>query len=333
MLRFGVVAAVSALTLMACDVVVFPGTNDVPGPGGGGSFPPAPNPDPVSLPDPEETPPVIVSPDPEPVDQTETVTVPDETTTEGDGETVDPVVEGTESEGTETVDPDAENTVTEGTDTESTETEGTETPELTPVSSIDSLLEVNAEICAASENPTMTVAEVAGADEPQSTFGTAVVAGEIADRSNFPGIVKLEPRRRIPGTTRTTSGHCAATRIAEQWFITAAHCLDAEYDEVNIIAGVNQINDPRAIRLNAQTTNCHSSYGGSAEEYANDIALIKMDPLTSNLLVNVPIADFGLTDNLLGATNYPTVDMAGWGLTSFSESISNTLLELSLIHI
>ena len=326
MLRFGVLAAASVLALTACgDVVKLPGANDIPRGENETDAPPPPEgssdptaetePDPVSQPDPETTDPdpAIVSPDPEPGSDTEP---PAPTDTTGE-ETPTP------SDEADLVDPDDPTEVSTDPDADPVEPEPA-------VLTIGSLLEVNAQICAASDSPTMTVAEVADAGEPQSTFSTAVVNGSEADRSNFPGIVKLEPRRRIPGTTRTSSGHCAATRISDQWFVTAAHCLDSEYDSVNLVAGVNRLNDPTAKRVTAQTTICHSSYGGSAEEYANDIALIKLAPDAAEVLDNVPVARFGATQKLLGATNYPTVDMAGWGLTGFSGNLSNELLTAQL---
>ena len=315
MLRFGVLAAVSALALTACGEIQFPGTGTPPVKDGTSETPePAPEtPTPISEQDPAtETPDPVVVSDPETQD-------PDPET-----ETPAPVTGETGEEGTTTeVDP-------------SNPTEVSTDPDAAPVTqepavlSIASLLEVNAQICAASESPTMTVAEVADAGEPQSTFSTAVVNGAEADRANFPGIVKLETRRRIPGTTRTSSGHCAATRISDQWFVTAAHCLDSEYDSVGLVAGVNRLNDPTATRVDAVTTICHSSYGGSAEEYANDVALIKLGPNEAAALDAVPVARFGETEKLLGATNYPTVDMAGWGLTGFSGSLSNELLTAQL---
>lgn len=319
-LRFGVMAAASALALTACgDVVQFPGAGDVPTKSDKNDETVVPtDSDPKTI----DTPEVVTPPPPSTPEPSTTVIEP------GDGETGDAGDTDVDSGDTESGNAETGETDSGDTTTPVDVAEG-EDP-ITPVASIDSLLEVNAQICAASDSPTMTVAQVADADEPPSTFGVAVVNGEAADRVNYPGIVKLEPRRRNEETRRTSSGHCAATRISEQWFITAAHCLDSVYDEVTIVAGVNNLKNPAAKRLTAQTTICHSSYGGSAEEYANDIALIKMAPDAVEFLEDVPIAKYGLTQKLLGATNYPTVEMAGWGLTSFDEAISNELLEATL---
>lgn len=313
MLRFGVLAAASVLALTACGEVQFPGASDIPRGEEKPETPPPPPEDPPTTPAETETDPVsepappTVEPDP--------VTEP---------ETPDP------NEGDETTPPPGDETEPANPPDVSADPDADPTEPEPATLSVGSLLEVNAQICAASDSPTMTVAEVADAGDPQSTFSTAVVNGADADRANFPGIVKLEPRRRIPGTTRTSSGHCAATRISDQWFVTAAHCLDSEYDTVTLVAGVNRLNDPNARRVSAQTTICHSSYGGSAEEYANDIALIKLAPDAAAVLETVPAARYGATEKLLGATNYPTVDMAGWGLTGFSGNLSNELLTAQL---
>ena len=337
MLRFGVLAAASVLALTACgDVVEFPGTNDIPGQENeADTQPPAPE-DPAVLPTDTEADPVA-EPDPDSTAPDPAVVEPgtDDPTDTSDGETpideTDPENPADASNG-DTPAPTDETDPADPADPTDVSTDPDADPlEPEPAAlTIGSLLEVNAQICAASDTPTMTVAEVADAGDPQSTFSTAVVNGTEADRANFPGIVKLEPRRRIPGTTRTSSGHCAATRISDQWFVTAAHCLDSEYDTVNLVAGVNRLNDPNAKRVAAQTTICHSSYGGSAEEYANDIALIKLAPDAAAVLDDVPTARFGATEKLLGATNYPTVDMAGWGLTGFSDNLSNELLTAQL---
>ena len=327
MLRFGVLAAASVLALTACgDVVEFPGTSDIPGHQDGTDTPEPSVPDPATPPagtDPEIPTDPVSEPEPGAADpDTVPVTEPDPTdpaTNTENGETpttgddVDPADPANPVDPADPADPSTDSTEPQPAALE-----------------IESLLEVNAEICAASEEPTLTVAEVADAGEPEPNFGTAVVNGTEVDRSLFPGIVKLEPRRRIPNTTRTSSGHCAATRIADQWFVTAAHCLDSEYDTVTLVTGVTRLNDPAAVRVAAQTTICHSSYGGSAEEYANDIALVKIVPEVAETLTDVPIARYGATEKLLGATNYPTVDMAGWGLTGFSGNLSNELLTAQL---
>lgn len=329
MLRFGVLLAASSLALTGCgDLVKFPGSGDEPGVLEPSAPPPPPPTEPVNQPETntsETTTPVETTPVVEPVPEPEPeVTEPE----------VTEVVEPVEPEAPEVVDTPTEEVVVELPEesevVEIVDPAPTITP--TPVPNVASLLEINAQICAASDNPTMTVAEVAGAGAPQTsqTFGTAVVNGTEVDRSLFPGIVKLEPRRRIPGTTRTTSGHCSATRISEQWFVTAAHCLDSAYDSVTIVAGVNRLSDPTARRLTAQTTICHSSYGGAEEEFANDVALVKMSPDSIAQMTDIPIANYGATLKTLSSTNYPTVDMAGWGLTSFAEHLSNELLTARL---
>ncbi len=139
----------------------------------------------------------------------------------------------------------------------------------------------------------------------------------------------MEPKTDL-ANGGVASGHCGATRIAEHWFITAAHCLDEDYDRVELIAGTDTLSSPMARRVNAQTTICHASYGGSRSQYANDIALVRVGDDMLADLSDVPVARYGASLKPLGPANYQTVDMAGWGLTGFDENLSNSLLTARL---
>ena len=226
-----------------------------------------------------------------------------------------------------TTDTDVTPTETDAEDVTEADTEADTTdPVLIPAS----LGEINAKICAASEFETMTIAQLTGASLPaEPVFGTATVDGAIAHRVDFPGIVKMEPKTDMTNGG-IASGHCGATRIAEHWFITAAHCLDERYDRVELIVGVDTLSSPLAKTVIADTTVCHNSYGGSRSQYANDIALVHVGDAALADLADVPIARFGNSLKPLGAANYTTVDMAGWGLTGFDENLSNDLLTAKL---
>ena len=140
----------------------------------------------------------------------------------------------------------------------------------------------------------------------------------------------MEPKRRL-SNGGISSGHCGATRIANNWFITASHCLDETYDEIDLISTQASLLDPRATRIQATSTICHSAYGGATGQYANDIALVAISDEDAANFADVPIARFGATDQALGAINYPRARMAGWGITSFDGGeLSNDLLTTTL---
>lgn len=133
----------------------------------------------------------------------------------------------------------------------------------------------------------------------------------------------------LPGGA-IASGHCGATRIGETWFITAAHCLDDDYDEVVLITGVDNLQNPMAVRVNAVASVCHGAYGGAGGAYVNDIALVRVPEAEAARLSGVPIARFGASQRALVPFNYGQADMAGWGITSFAGSLSNQLLTTRL---
>lgn len=178
--------------------------------------------------------------------------------------------------------------------------------------------------------PTLTVAAVAGAttlEEPG--FGTEAVNALAATLTSFPGIVKLEPRRSDTAGT-ITSGHCSAVRIRDTWFLTAAHCVDQPYDEIRMIGDTENLRSPAAHVTTASTAICHGGYLGTDNAYSNDIALLRLTPAQAAPLTGVPVARIAATSFPLAPANYPSGDMAGWGLTRFGGQLSNNLLSTRL---
>lgn len=194
------------------------------------------------------------------------------------------------------------------------------------------LAELNAVKCGlvTETEDTPTIGMVAGAttvEEPR--IGAAAVNALASQLASFPGIVKMEPRD-ITESGAVSSGHCGATRIANNWFVTAAHCVDKQYREIQLIAGSENIRSPVARTLLASDSICHGGYGGMGNGYANDIALIRLSDDALETLGDVPIANYSATQKALTPVNYETVDMAGWGITSFGGQLSNELLGATL---
>lgn len=210
-----------------------------------------------------------------------------------------------------------------------------------PFAEIISLAEFNAVTCGlpADSEPTPTIAEVASASLPavpegpqpeSAVFGTAAVGGIAARLTAFPGIVKMEPRN-IRESGSVASGHCGATRINERWFVTAAHCVDEGYDEIRFIAGVENIrDDENAFVAKADMSICHAAYDGRRANYTNDIALLRLSEEDAARLGDVPVANIADTEMPFTPFNYPLAEMAGWGLTGFTESLSPVLLSAPL---
>lgn len=191
---------------------------------------------------------------------------------------------------------------------------------------------LNAQHCVlpAGSAPTPTVASIAGATQLEEPIaGTEAVGGLAASLSAFPGIVKLEPRRREPSGLYTT-GHCSAVRIRENWLLTAAHCVDQPYDELRVIGDAANLRSPAARVTAASTAICHGGYQGTDNGYGNDLALLHLDTEQSAALASVPVVSLAAPALPLAPANYPSGDMAGWGLTRFGGQLSNDLLSTKL---
>lgn len=191
---------------------------------------------------------------------------------------------------------------------------------------------VNANRCALPQGaaPTPTVAMAAGATElEEPVAGTEAVNALAATLGAFPGIVKIEPRRAEP-TGAVATGHCGAVRVARNWFVTAAHCIDEPFDEIRVIGEAANLRSPEAKRVSAEYAVCHAGYQGTDNGYANDIALVRLSEEQVAGLGNVPVARFGATSRPLAPANYPAAEMAGWGLTRFDGQLSNDLLTTRL---
>ncbi|MBB33862.1 MAG: peptidase S1 [Hirschia sp.] len=200
---------------------------------------------------------------------------------------------------------------------------------------LQNLALINAAPCAAVQSEdSATIAQVANASAPAPTgnlVSAQVVGGGVsavaltALRADFPGIAKLEPRRDL-GDGVIASGHCGATRISNNWFVTAAHCLDEPYDETVLKVGFEILDKPITRDIETEWSVCHMAYGGAKDGYSNDIALIKVSDAAASGMSDVPIASLIAPTASVTPLNTPTAKMAGWGMTAPGGALSNTLL-------
>jgi len=221
-------------------------------------------------------------------------------------------------------------------------------PETPAAALVTDLAQIGATTCGLEltegEEPTLTMAQLStqrteeAAPQPEGLFQASVAgaisaANIVATLDTFPGIVKMEPVLIEPDNV-IRSGHCGATRIADNWFLTAAHCVDEPYDEIRFIAGtVNLRQTEAATTFTADQALCHAGYAGQDTSMVNDIALIRVPDDVVPALVSIPIASYGQSEELLSPINYETARMAGWGSTRYGSLPSDQLLtaDLSLV--
>lgn len=211
------------------------------------------------------------------------------------------------------------------------------TPEPTSVSVI-SLDQLNARLCkASSAEATPTLAQTnANTTEPldapvDAIDGVATVAvvgpsAALAARlADYPGIAKLEPKRVLDDDS-IASGHCGATRIAQNWFVTAAHCVDEDYDQTTLRVGHEVLSGPIVRDVTVDWAMCHAAYDGQSGDYANDIALLHVDNDTALSLNDIAIAARIDRDTPLTPSTELTAQIAGWGMTAPNSGLSDRLL-------
>ncbi|MEO0465588.1 MAG: trypsin-like serine protease [Pseudomonadota bacterium] len=220
-------------------------------------------------------------------------------------------------------------------------------PETQPAAIVTDLASINTVACGLEltedAEPTITIAALNtqlsndedDAPQAESLFQTSVAGAVTAVNfvqtlDAFPGIVKMQPVERM-SPTEFASGHCGATRISDNWFITAAHCIEKPYDEIQFIAGtVNLDSLENATTFNGANAFCHSGYTGQDTSMVNDIALVRVDDDIVPALTSIPIASYGRPDELLSPVNYQTARMAGWGSTRHGSLPSDELLTTDL---
>lgn len=133
--------------------------------------------------------------------------------------------------------------------------------------------------------------------------------------AEHPGIIKLEMVHSPGGSDRS---HCGGARIAEHWFMTAAHCFQNEDEDralpVYAAMALTPSLDVRSLETELFPIDkalCHGAHGTSRYRYPNDIALFYLEDVSA--FAGVPIARIEDQGLQLVMPDFALAYLAAWG--------------------
>ncbi|MEZ5997824.1 MAG: trypsin-like serine protease [Hyphomonas sp.] len=182
-----------------------------------------------------------------------------------------------------------------------------------------SLEELNARMCVAYNDPDTktrdeTLAAAAAAADPEvrnRIFAVNEDASKEVSLADVPGIVKLRAYS-VYTDARKESFDCGAIRVADNWFVTAAHCLDQPVDRLEILAGSEDLTDPATVVIEADLALCHEAFSPRQGWLVSDIALVRI-PAPEKVPDKVKIAPMVVPGQRFNTVETPSLITAGWG--------------------
>ena len=148
------------------------------------------------------------------------------------------------------------------------------------------------------------------ADIEEPTISTRIVGGVESSPTQWPAMVSLKYKGYIDGH------FCGASLIAQQWVLTAAHCM---YDNQGLELAASDISAtvseydlgsmPSTPSTDIELVLVHRDYDSATQ--VNDIALLKLAVPVMN--ENISIASLSSTENWIAQKSPATV--IGWGST------------------
>ena len=151
------------------------------------------------------------------------------------------------------------------------------------------------------------------------------------DLSQMPGLVKIE---QILSTGGNQRHHCAATRVAEHWFLTANHCVRMRGTgtvviDMIIIGPRHDVMQEDTIIVPVDGAVCHSAWYSQTGKFDDDVALLYVEDVSE--LARVKVAPMDAGGAPLPAEAYDLAYFAGWGKNGENRFLQGGRLSIDVI--
>ncbi|WP_306253525.1 serine protease [Parvularcula sp. IMCC14364] len=167
-------------------------------------------------------------------------------------------------------------------------------------------------------------------EETVASFTTTrvqtIVGGVEDDIFEVPWLVglRVHTERVFDGRLLIATELCGGGVYNSRWIVTAAHCVEGAFNEIEIIAGATDLDSPLAIRRVSQRAYIHAGYERNI--LREDIALIELaEPLPDF----IPPAPWPTREEALMIPTVETVTGRGFGTTETGFA-SNSLRKVDL---